>query len=205
MSDGKKVFDQTLEGYRERFKSLSLEHLAESPDMVVGPRCVELMFFNEPLRVSDRGVFTETGKEASFEACVVIYNYLLRYRKGEKNPGAWVAYRDTQHSGPLTVYFADSVEKKIAGAYGKQGAALMDACHFLGGRKPENAPNVDVAMVFQALPDLQLLFLFNHQDEDFPASCSVLFRQGVERFLDPESLAILGAVFAAKLAGRNPA
>ena len=87
MSDGKTVFDQTLEGYRERFKSLSLEHLAESPDMVVGPRCVELMFFNEPLRVSDRGVFTETGKEASFEACVVIYNYLLRYRKGEKNRG----------------------------------------------------------------------------------------------------------------------
>lgn len=205
MNDEKTVYEQTLEGYRDRFKALSLEHLAKSPGMKVGPRCVELMFFNEPLHVSDRGIFTEVGKEASFEVCVVIYNYLLRYREVERNPGGWVAYRDTQHSGPLTVYFADSVEKKIAGAYGKKGAALMDACLSLGGRKPDNAPAVDVAMVFQALPGLELLFLFNHQDEDFPASCSVLFRQGVERYLDPESLAILGAVFAAKLAGRNPA
>jgi hypothetical protein len=37
--------------------------------------------------------------------------------------------------------------------------------------------------------------LFNQEDEDFPASCKVLFSQGVDQYFDPESLAILADYF----------
>lgn len=205
MSDEKTVFEQTLNAYRERFMALSLEHLAKNPVMSVDGQGVVLPFFNENLHVSDRGVFTAAGKNAGFEVCVVVYNFLLRYRNREKKAGSWVAYRDTRNSGPLTVYFADSVEKKIAAVYGKKRPPLVAACDVLGGRMVENAPGFDLAMVFEALPSCPLLLLFNHEDEDFPASCSVLFQEAVELFLDPESLAILGAVFASKLIDQYPA
>jgi len=41
--------------------------------------------------------------------------------------------------------------------------------------------------------------LFNDQDEDFPARCSLLFEKRAERYLDMECLAMMGWVLAAWL------
>lgn len=195
------VFDQTFNSYLNQFKQMSLDHLKNNQKVKVQGRDVIIPFFNNIFYVSETGIKTESGIDVPFEVCIVVFNYLLRYRGVKKNKNAWVAYRDTKNSGPLTVYFAGSVENKIIMVYGRKESSLTDACLALGGRVSEEITSFDVAMVFDALPDCPILLLFNYEDEDFKASCSVLFEEGVEQYLDPESLAILGAVFASKLAG----
>jgi hypothetical protein len=44
-----------------------------------------------------------------------------------------------------------------------------------------------------------LLLLFNDEDEDFPAQCSLLFQRRAEKFLDMECLAIIGWLLADSL------
>ena len=57
----------------------------------------------------------------------------------------------------------------------------------------------DFAMEFKGLPQIELLLLFNDSDDDFPATCSVLFQRQAEHYLDPESLIMTGMVFAQRL------
>jgi hypothetical protein len=55
---------------------------------------------------------------------------------------------------------------------------------------------------FEALPRVPLLLLFNDEDEDFPAQCTLLFQRRAEKFLDMECLAICGWLLADTLAGK---
>jgi hypothetical protein len=54
-------------------------------------------------------------------------------------------------------------------------------------------------MEFTALPKIKLLLLFNDSDDEFPASCSVLFQKQAEEYLDPESLIMIGIAFTNRL------
>jgi hypothetical protein len=49
-----------------------------------------------------------------------------------------------------------------------------------------------------------VLLLFNDADEDFPASCSVLYERRAERYLDMECLAMLGMMLAEGLKRNAP-
>jgi hypothetical protein len=57
----------------------------------------------------------------------------------------------------------------------------------------------DLSMQFKALPRISLLMLFNDDDGEFPAQCTVLFQKHAELYLDPESLAMSGAFLARSL------
>ena len=47
-------------------------------------------------------------------------------------------------------------------------------------------------MRLPALPKIPILQFFNGADEDFPARCTMLFKQRAEKYLDMECLAITG-------------
>jgi len=50
----------------------------------------------------------------------------------------------------------------------------------------------DLSMQFNALPKIPLVMLFNDADDEFSATCSVLFEGRAENYLDPECLAMVG-------------
>jgi hypothetical protein len=47
-------------------------------------------------------------------------------------------------------------------------------------------------MQFDALPKVPVVMLFNDADDEFSATCSVLFERRAENYLDPECLAMVG-------------
>lgn len=198
------VFERTLRTYQERLISMSWDRLKSSRFFNVSGKSLSMPFFHEIFYVSEKGILSQEGIRASFDVSVVIYNYLLMFQDGMKEVKDWVSFRDIKDSGPLSVYFADNVENKIAGAFSKKSTTIMSACLAMGGYKPSIHLSYDVVMAFDALPSVRLLLLFNQEDEDFPASCKVLFSQGVDQYLDPESLAILAAIFASKLCSLYP-
>jgi hypothetical protein len=69
---------------------------------------------------------------------------------------------------------------------------------------PAGPPGLDrayqFAARFEALRRVPLLLLFNDDDEDFPAQCTLLFQRRAEKFLDMECLAICGWLLADTLA-----
>ena len=41
--------------------------------------------------------------------------------------------------------------------------------------------------------------IFNDRDDEFPATCSVLFQKQADDYLDPESLIMVGTAFTQRL------
>jgi len=91
------------------------------------------------------------------------------------------------------------VENPIAGRYSRRLDELATRCKALGGAAPDSGLSYDLTMQFASLPKIPLLLLFNDADDEFPANCSVLFRQSAGKYLDLESLAILAAQFSREL------
>ena len=57
----------------------------------------------------------------------------------------------------------------------------------------------DFAMEFRLLPKIEILLLFNDRDDEFPATCSMLFQRQAEHYLDPESLIMTAISFTKRL------
>lgn len=195
------VFEKTLSVYHEKIMAMPWDRFARSGLLEVSGGRLALPWFNEILVVTVKGMVSEHGTPVSFETAVVVYNYLLMFQDGRPKEKGWISFRDIRDSGPLSVYFADNVEKQIAGCFQTMESRIMAACVSLDGYEPEDDLAYDVVLAFDVLPTLSLLLLFNPSDDDFPATCKVLFSRGAETVLDTESLAILAVIFANRLCG----
>ena len=103
-----------------------------------------------------------------------------------------MSFRDFRDSGPLTVYFAQEVERSIAKYFQGRIDVLLNAGRSLEGRFPPTDAVYDACIQFAALPKVPLLLLMNDADAEFAAQCSVLFERRAEQYLDSECLAMTG-------------
>lgn len=168
-------------------------------------RQVVVPFFNKQYAVSSKGIFPAsgdgTGDALGFSATVAICKYLLigRHLADIPEDAAWAAYKDFKDAAPLLGYFRREVESAIATGFSGRVSALAAAARGLGGVPLTGDLPYDLHLRLDALPRVPLFLLFNDRDGEFPAECRVLFERRVERYLDMESLAIVGALAAAYL------
>jgi hypothetical protein len=96
-------------------------------------------------------------------------------------------------------FFSSDTERAIEKHFSGRLEELVKAGRQLGGVDHETDMPYDLSVHFQALPRISLLLLFNDDDDEFPAKCTVLFQRHAELYLDPESLAMTGASLARSL------
>jgi len=199
MNEKPHVFEKTYKAYLKQIAGINFEPLAEVLGIAAEKGKIEISFFEKPYVVAEKRIVNPSGKQPSFGVCVVLCKYLLLCPDTVPQEGDWVAYRDFKDAGPLTVFFANSVEKPIAEHFAGRAAELEKSCKTLGGFAPDIEPAYDLCMQFNALPRIPVLLLYNDADDEFPAHCSILFRRGSDKFLDAESLAILGENLSRRL------
>jgi hypothetical protein len=190
------------ENYRLYLSRLAQIDLAARAGMLGGRMekgAAVISFFDRRYRVTPEAITDADGAQAPYDVCVVMARYMLMCPKRLPTEDAWSAYRDFRDAGPLTVFFADAVEGAIAETFSGRCQALKRACRSLGGGPPLAALSYDLTMQIPALPRIPMLLLFNDMDEEFPPTCSVLFEARAERYLDAESLAILGSQLSHRL------
>jgi hypothetical protein len=157
---------------------------------------VVISFFGKPYRVSAKGIAGPSGKKPSLEVCVVLSNYLIRCKEAYLIGDEWVSYRDFKDAGPLTVFYTNAVEKPVAEHFSGNRRELEASCRSLGGFSPDLEMSYELCMKFFPLPKVPMLLLYNDRDEEFPAHCSLLFESHADKYLDAESLAILGMILS---------
>ncbi|MFO8048605.1 MAG: DUF3786 domain-containing protein [Desulfosudaceae bacterium] len=197
------VFEENYTAYLERIGRLDLAARAEILGLALEPESVAVSWFGEILRVSDRGIADISGRRPDYATCVVICNYLLRCPRAVVPATGWAHYRDFKDSGPLTVYFSQDVERALVDRFSGRLEALRRAGQDLRGRPPDMEVNCDGVFVFEALPRVSLMLMFNDADEEFPADCSLLFDNAADKYLDAESLAIVGRCLVERLQQRS--
>jgi len=196
------IFNKTYQNYLKQLEGLDLSERGDRLGLEVIGGELSVPLFGIPYRVSSSGVISEKGLQAGFSESVVIFKYILMCPEPLPGGFEWAAYHSFKDAQPLLNFFAREVtapiEKHFAGRMGN----LEEAGKKLGGASVKDAAAFDFSMEFEALSKIPLFLRFNDEDEDFPARCTVLFKSSVEKYLDMESLGILGAMFTKSLIGR---
>lgn len=193
------VYEETYQHYLRQIKKIDLVAVSDRLNIKVDADEAIVPFVNSIYRVSGKGITGPDGRQPSLEFCVVLCKYLLMAPSIPVESNEWVSYRDLRDSGPLTVFWANEVEKKIEDYFTCKVDRLKTAGASLGGVLPQNSYPYDFSLKFFPLRKVPVLLLFNDKDDEFPAKSTLLLKKDADKYLDAESLAILGSVFAAGL------
>jgi hypothetical protein len=198
------VFEITRRGYLAEIAGIDFGRIENGLAISVQADAAVVPFLGTEYRVSADAITGPDGRPAPAAVCVVLCKHLLMCPQPRPLAADWVSFRDFRDAAPLASSFANTVEGAIARGFAGHAADLARAADALGGRPPEGGFRYDVCRVIPALPRVPVLLLFNDADEDFPASCSVLYERRAERYLDMECLAMLGAMLAEGLKRNTP-
>ena len=195
------VYEQALKTLRPKFRALDVNGIASTFGAeVIGPDSIELLFLNERYRITREQITDREGKEPHPFISILIYNHLCM---PSPPPPAeeWITFGSVPASHAKDKAWAGHVEAVIAQHFSGNVAKLRAACERMGGKKVEMKGNHDAAYEFRFFPRYPALLLFYDAvpDEDFPAQCKLLLDKTVDRYLDIESIVVLGEEFAGRL------
>jgi len=193
------IFEHHTRSYLQQLARMNLARLADRLGVVVENRTVTVPVFGQRYRVTSERVDRPDGRPADYTTTVIICRYLLQCREFEPAEGQWQTFKDFPDAAPLVDYFANNVEKVIAGRFSGRLERLRNAAGRLGGQRPAIELSVDFLSTIEALPRVSLLLLFNEADESFPAQSTVLFENRVQHYLDMECVAMVGTLLVEHL------
>jgi hypothetical protein len=190
------VFEKTYKDYLARIAGIDFLSRADVLGAQISGNALIIPFYGTPYRVSVDGVVDAAGEQANFAVSVVLCQYILHCPDNVAADGSWVTYREFKDAAPLIGYFTTNANKVIESTFAGDMARLEKACKRLGGVSFDDGSAFDISIRFDFIPRIPVLLRFNDQDDEFPAQCSILFRQSAERYLDMECLAIGGTYLA---------
>lgn len=199
MDQKNNVFEKTYNEYLTKLKKLDLPELASKLHLKESGDGVLVSLLGEEYRVSSAGIIDSNGIRAEYEECIVIFKYLLMCPEHIPTDTAWVAYHSFKNAQPLLHYFTRETTKPIEESFSGNMKLLERVIKELGGVVVTDNASYDLSLQINVLSRVPLFLRFNDADEDFPAQCTILFQETIERYLDMESVGILGALFARKL------
>lgn len=199
MNHKNETFEKTYNEYLVKIEKLSFPKLATELNLKESGRELRVSLLGTEYRVSAAGIIGPVGQRAPFEECIVIFKYLLMCPKDVPVDSDWVTYHSFKNAQPLLHYFTREATKPIEECFAGKLKFLKQVTKKIGGSAVTDNASYDLSVQFDVMSQVPLFLRFNDADEDFPAQCTILFRESVERYLDMESVGILGALFAKKL------
>ncbi len=195
------IFQTNQDEYLKEIAGCDLKPRAEVLGLETDGDGILVPCFDEIYHVSGNGIRNREGVTPDYVTCVILSKYLLLCPERVHGDTDWVTFKDFKRTSHFLNgnFFTSDTEMAITTAFEARLDALGRACEGLGGFLPTGSFSYDFAMEFKALSRIRLLLLFNDRDDDFPATTTVMFQKSAEYYLDPESLAMIGAVLAFRL------
>jgi hypothetical protein len=197
------VFEQTLLALKPKVSALDFARVAKSSGTtLLETGCLEISFLNENYTVTRDCILDSAGREPEPFIAILIYNHLCMPDPPPPS-GEWITFGSVPASHAKDKAWAAHVEEVIAKRFSGDTNGLKKACERLGGRPATVSGNHDAAFEFRFFPRYPVLLLFYDAvpDEDFPPQVKLLLDRNVDKFLDIESIVVLGEEFAGRLTG----
>lgn len=195
------IFVTHYEDYCRQIADLDFSSIKEILGIKIQGKEAIIPFLGEDYTVSGEGVTDASGNQPNYMVCVILSKYLLLCPDSLVVSKEWTALKDFHKVSQFTNLnlFTSDAEKPIVKRFSGQINALLDASKKLGGNPCDMDLSYDFAMEFRVLPKIEILLLFNDSDEEFPATCSLLFQRKAEDYLDPESLIMTAITLTKRL------
>ncbi|MFC1885134.1 DUF3786 domain-containing protein [Thermodesulfobacteriota bacterium] len=195
------IFETHYENYCRQIAELDFSSIKDTLGIEFRDQKAIIPFLGEDYIVSNKGISDDSGNRPNYMVCVILFKYLLLCPAAPFVNKEWTAlkdFRNMSQSANINVFTSDT-EKPIVKKFSGRLDALSAASQKLGGKPCDMGLSYDFSMEFEVLPKIEILLLFNDRDDEFPASCSVLFQRQAEHYLDPESLIMTGMAFTQRL------
>lgn len=195
------VYDQALESLQPKIQALDFGKVVSLfGATLISPEKLEFRFLNEDYAITKEKILDSSGKEPRPWISIIIYNHLCM--PDPPSPaGEWTSFSSIPASHAKDKAWAGHVEEVIAKHFSGNGEALKAACEKSGGIRSDMKGNHDAAYEFRFFPHYPVLLLFYEAmpEENFPAQCKLLLDRTAPRYLDIESIVVLGEEFASRL------
>jgi DNA-binding Lrp family transcriptional regulator len=199
MESKNRVFDKTLSDYLTQISDLDVPGICQPLGVFSNSHGVTIPFFGENYRVSSEGVWGPSGERPHVSVSVILCKYLLYWKQNDRSSREWASFKDFKDSAPMAGAFRYNTERLIAKTFSSRLLDLEKACEALGCQSVDEPFPYQLMKRMQALPRVPVLLLFNDEDEEFPARCTVLFQKDADLYLDMECLAMVGMYMAHRL------
>jgi hypothetical protein len=193
------VFDRSYKDYLGQIGRVSFEPIALKLGVKLNGNAITIPLFKSDYQISAEKISDPTGGKPGYDTNVILSKYLLLFPDEIPAENDWVTYRNFRDSGPLIHFFTNEIERSIADYFSRNLDGLKKASRLLGGYSPDLNVSYDFAVQFDALPTISVILLYNDADEEFPATCSILFERSAEQYLDAECIAMLGRKLFSRL------
>lgn len=199
------VYEQALVSLRPKIAALDFGRVAKDHGAdLVDPDRMTISFLNDDYTVTRERIIGFAGAEPTAFISILIYNH-LSMPDPPAPAGEWITFSSVPASHAKDKAWAGHVEEVIAKRFAGNIEELIKACTRMGGVRAEVKGSHDAAFLFHFFPRYPALLLFYDAvpDEDFPAQCKLLLDKTVDKYLDIESIVVLGEVFAERLTGEK--
>lgn len=193
------LFDLTYKDHLIELAGINLAERAQALKLEIRSDSIVIPFFGRQYLISKQGVIDFDGKAPTPAVATVLLYYTLRNTGIPPANPEKISFRDFKGAGPLVVSFANNTNHLIASTFAGRLEALEAACRGLCGEPGVGVVSADLFMKFPALPGVPQYLSFNDRDDDFPAQSHLLFQRSAEKFLNLQSLFVLGTYLAGSL------
>jgi hypothetical protein len=197
------VYEQVLDSLQPKIRALDFGKTARLfGARLLCPATMEIFFLHEPYRVTKERITDAAGREPRPWISILIYNHLCM-PDPPAPAGEWITFSSVPASHAKDKAWAGHVEEEIAKRFAGDLGGLKSACERLGGVPAAISGKHDAAYEFHFFPHYPVLLLFDDAvlEEKFPAQCRLLLDKTAPRYLDIESIVVLGEEFASRLTG----
>jgi len=195
------VYEQALESLQPKIRALDFTKVAALfGARLTGPENLEIMLLNERYEVTKEQILSASGMEPRPWISILIYNHLCMPDPPAPS-GEWITFSSVPASHAKDKAWSGHVEEVIAKHFAGNVGGLKDACGRMGGVQAEMRGNHDAAYEFRLFPHYPVLLLFYDAvpDENFPAQCKLLLDETAPKYLDIESIVVLGEELAGRI------
>lgn len=199
------VFEQTLAALRPKIAGLDFARVARDFGAdLAAPDRLEIVFLNERYTVTRDGIAGPAGTEPPAFISILIANHLCMPPPPPVS-GEWITFSAVPASHAKDKSWIAHVEEVIAKRFEGDIGGFRGACERMGGVPAEITGGHDAAYGFRFFPRYPVIVQFFDAvpEEGFPAQCKLLLDRTVDRYLDLESIVVLGEEFAERLTGAS--
>ncbi len=190
------AFEKIYRDYLERIAARDWSDKVDLLGVRLDGKTVEIDFFNSPFTITPEAIADSSGKKPHHTVNVILSQYLLLCPPAVSRTNELVTYNDFKDAAPHAAGFMNAAERPISRRFTGRPAELEECCRRLGGKPFRTAASYQLTYEIPALPRVPIYLLFNDCDEEFPASCSLLFQKNASQFLDVECISMLGMILA---------
>ncbi len=197
------VYEQALASLQPKIRALDFRRIAPLfGATLIDADTLSLRFLNDTYTVSKERITDASGAETLPFLSILIYNHLSMPAPPAPSR-EWISFGRVPASHAKDKAWIGHVEEVIARHFSGNADGLRAACERMGGTRADIKGNHDAAYEFRFFPIYPVLLLFYDAvpDEDFPAQVKLLLDRHVDKYLDIESIVVLGEEFAGRLTG----